>query len=245
MENYKMTIAYDGSRYLGWQRQLSTDLTIQGILEEAVSRYTGYEVHIDGSGRTDAGVHAYAQTANVKFSRKIDEKIFQKKINEMLPEDIKIRKVEPVKKEFHSRYSAKAKKYEYVIDQREKADVFRRKYTYHYTKALDMDEMYKAAKYLEGKHDFAAFTDKKDERSTVRTIYDIHISRKGEKICFVFSGNGFMYHMVRILTGTLLEVGSGSLKSSDIPALIKGKKRSETGFLVPASGLFLKEVIYK
>ena len=245
MRNYKMTIAYDGTRYQGWQRQSATDQTIQGILEKAISIIAGYDVTIDGSGRTDAGVHAKGQTANVKLAGKIEEKEFQAKINAILPEDIRICKTELVKNSFHSRYSARSKRYEYQIDQREKADVFTRKYCYHYIERLNIDDMKAAADILKGTHDFAAFTDKKDEKSTVRTIYDIEITKKNEKIYFDFYGDGFMYHMVRILTGTLLEIGRGTIKLNHVQKILRSKNRAESGFLAPASGLCLKEVYYK
>lgn len=240
-----MTIAYDGTRYQGWQRQVNTELTIQGIIEKAVSDVIGYAVEIDGSGRTDGGVHAKAQVANVRLSGKIDENAFQRKLNQMLPEDIKIREINLVKNGFHSRLSAKAKRYEYVIDKREKADVFTRKYCYHYLKPLDVKAMQKAAGYLLGTHDFGGFTDKKEEKSTVRTIYEIQITQEKDKIYFSFYGNGFMYHMVRILMGTLLEVGNGEREAESILDIFKSKTRSEAGFLVPALGLCLKEVIYE
>lgn len=239
-----MIIAYDGTRYQGWQRQKNTGLTIQGIIEKAISGCVGYPIEIDGSGRTDSGVHALGQVANVKLSGKIDEKAFQMQLNEMLPEDIKIREITLVKNGFHSRLSAKAKRYEYVIDQGERPDVFTRKYCYHYENPLNIKAMEKAAAYLTGTHDFGGFTDKKDEKSTVRTIYEIKVIEKGQKIYFSFYGNGFMYHMVRILTGTLLEIGNGEREAESILKIIKSKTRSEAGFLVPAMGLCLKEVIY-
>ena len=240
-----MTIAYDGTRYQGWQRQATTDQTIQGILEKTISSFIGYKVTIDGSGRTDAGVHAQGQTANVKIAGKIDEKVFQKTINEMLPEEIRICKTELVKNSFHSRYAARSKRYEYCIDQREKQDVFTRKYCYHYIERLNIKNMNAAAKILKGTHDFAAFTDKKDEKSTVRTIYDIQITQKDEKIYLNFYGDGFMYHMVRILTGTLLEIGTGMIKVEDLKEIIRSKDRLKSGFLAPAEGLCLKEVRYE
>lgn len=209
MRNYKMTIAYDGTRYQGWQRQSNTEETIQGILERVIHDVIGYPVTIDGSGRTDGGVHAYGQVANVKLSGKVEEDAFRDALNARLPEDIRIRSVELVRNGFHSRYSAKAKRYEYVVDIREKPDVFTRKYCYHVTEPLDGNAMRKAASFLTGTHDFGGFTDKKDEKSTVRTIYQIGVEEEKGKIRFSFYGNGFMYHMVRILTGTLLEVGSG------------------------------------
>lgn len=245
MRNYKMLIAYDGTRYQGWQRQVNTELTIQGIIEKAISEQIGYNVEIDGSGRTDGGVHAVGQVANVKLSGKVDEKEFQRKLNETLPEDIRIRQMELVKNGFHSRLSARSKRYEYVIDQRDKPDVFTRKYCYHYTKPLDVAEMRKAVAYLIGTHDFGGFTDKNDEKSTVRTIYDIKIHAENDRIYFSYYGNGFMYHMVRILTGTLLEVGNGEREAESILKIMKSKTRADAGFLAPALGLCLKEVIYK
>lgn len=239
-----MIIAYDGTRYQGWQRQVNTELTIQGILENVISQVIGYEVEIDGSGRTDGGVHAYGQVANVRLSGKVDEENFRRELNELLPEDIRIRDVILVKNGFHSRLSARAKRYEYRIDQREKPDVFTRKYCYHYVKPLEIEAMERAASYLIGTHDFGGFTDKKDEKSAVRTIYDIEISRVGEKICFSFYGNGFMYHMVRILTGTLLEIGNGEREAESILSIMESKTRADAGFLVPSLGLCLKEVIY-
>lgn len=245
MRNYKMTVAYDGTRYQGWQRQADTDLTVQGILEQAVSACIGYRTEIDGSGRTDGGVHASGQVANVKTSGKLDERRFREQLNALLPEDIRIRKVELVKNSFHSRLSAKAKRYEYVIDGRERPDVFTRKYCWHYTKPLSVERMRKAADYLTGTHDFGGFTDQKDERSTVRTIYEIAITSEGEKIRFSFYGNGFMYHMVRILVGTLIEAGNGEREPDSILDIIESKKRAEAGFLAPAHGLCLKEVFYR
>lgn len=244
MRNYKMTIAYDGTRYQGWQRQHNTELTIQEILEKRIGDCMGYPVKIDGSGRTDGGVHALGQVANVKMSGKVDEKKFLGALNAGLPEDIRVRKVELVKNGFHSRYSAKAKKYEYTVDTLEKPCVFTRKYVYSCPQTFDMNMMRQAASLLVGTHDFGGFTDKKDEKSTVRTIYEINIREEHGKIYFLFHGDGFMYHMVRILTGTLLEAGSKEKTLEDIQRILKTRNRAEAGFLVPAMGLCLKEVIY-
>ncbi len=244
MRNYKMTIAYDGTRYQGWQRQSNTERTIQEILEKRIGDCIGYPVKIDGSGRTDGGVHAFGQVANVKLSGKVEDKKFLETLNAGLPEDIRVRKLELVKNSFHSRYSAKGKKYEYTVDRNEKPCVFTRTYSYHYTKSLDMKLMKQAASLLMGTHDFGGFTDKKDERSTVRTIYNIEIRKENGKIYFLFHGDGFMYHMVRILTGTLLEVGSKEKNLKDIQRIFKTKNRTEAGALVPAKGLCLKEVQY-
>ena len=225
MRNYKMIIAYDGSRYKGWQRQNLTNLTIQTILERA-------------------GVHANGQVANMKVSGLLDES-FVGELNCLLPEDICVKEMELVPGSFHSRYSAKAKKYKYCIDTRKKPCVFTRRYAYHFTKELHLDDMKKAAEYLKGTHDFSAFTDNKDEKSKVRTIYEIKIVKKGTRLEFEFYGTGFLYHMVRILTGTLLEVGCAEKSIEDIKMALEQKERELTGFLAPARGLFLEKVYYQ
>lgn len=240
-----MIIAYDGTKYQGWQRQSGTPMTIQGIIEKTIGEVVGYPVEIDGSGRTDGGVHAGGQVANVRLSRKVEEAVFQEKLNEKLPEDIRICHVELVLNRFHSRLDAVAKTYEYVVDMREKADVFTRKYCYHYTKPLEPEKMRKAAALLIGKHDFSAFTDKKDEKSAVRELYDIQIETYRQKLYFRFYGNGFMYHQVRIFVGTLLEAGAGERSVESVLEALKSKKRVNAGFLAPAHALTLKEVEYK
>lgn len=245
MRTYKLTIVYDGSRYQGWQRQQTTRNTIQGILEHTISEIIGYNVEIDGSGRTDSGVHAKGQTASVSFSGRVDETQFRIKLNSLLPEDIQVSKLELVKNGFHARYSAVGKRYEYVIDTREKPDVFTRRYCYHFPRTINVDAMKNMAEKLKGTHDFAGFTDKKDEMSTIRTIYDIIIEKQDNKIRIEYYGTGFLYHMVRILTGTLLEAGIGERSPDTAGELFEGRERKEAGFLAPARGLFLKEVYYK
>ena len=242
MRTYKLTIAYDGSRYQGWQRQPSTDLTIQGTLEKTISGILGYDVEVQGSGRTDGGVHAKGQTASIVLRGKIEEAQFLSECAKRLPEDICIWKIELVKNGFHARHSARGKCYVYTVDTREKADVFSRKYTGHYPGELDVSAMGKAAGILVGAHDFAGFTDRKDEKSTIRRIYDIE--RQGEKVVITYRGSGFMYHMVRILTGTLLEVGSGMRSIESVGAALESKVRADAGFLAQASGLTLREVYY-
>ncbi len=239
-----MIIAYDGTKYQGWQRQSTTPLTIQGIIEKTIGEVVGYPVEIDGSGRTDGGVHAGGQVANVKLSGKVDETELQKKLNEKLPEDIRICHVELVPNRFHSRLDAVAKTYEYVVDTGEKPSVFTRKYCYHYTKPLDIEKMKRAAALLIGRHDFSAFTDKKDEKSKVRELYHVNIEKQGQKIYFSFYGNGFMYHQVRILTGTLLEAGTGEKSVESVGEALKSKERAKAGFLAPAFALTLKKVEY-
>lgn len=244
MRTYKLTIAYDGTCYQGWQRQPDTELTIQGTLERTICALKGYPVEVNGSGRTDGGVHAKAQTASIRLSGKVEEEAFLRELNRMLPEDIRVTAMELVKNGFHARYSAEGKRYEYTVDTREKADVFNRKYCFHFPEDLDVEAMRKAAGCLIGKHDFAAFTDRNEEQSTVRNIYDIRIEEQDSKVKLIYEGNGFMYHMVRILTGTLLEVGTGKRSLQETKALLDGGERWQAGFLAPACGLTLKEVYY-
>lgn len=244
MRTYKLTIAYDGSRYQGWQRQSNTDKTVQGLLEQAASEAAGYPVEVQGSGRTDGGVHAKGQTASVILRGKVQESEFLQNMNRLLPLDIRVIEMELVKNGFHARLSAVGKCYEYWIDMREKPDVFMRKYTYHYPKELNIEAMQRAADDLIGRYDFAAFTDKKEEKSTIRTIYAIIVEVQGDKLRIEYRGSGFMYHMVRILTGTLLEVGDGRRTPESVKAALAGRDRADAGFLAPARGLALKEVYY-
>ena len=175
-----MTITYDGSRYQGWQRQVTTDNTIQFIMEWSIGKLVGYRVHVDGSGRTDAGVHARGQVASVKLSKLYDPQEFRESLNRYLPEDIRVVKVELVRNSFHARKSAKGKKYEYYIDCREKPDVFSRRYCYHYPEKLDIEAMRDATRYLIGPKNFISFTDDKDCKDSVRRITNIKIVRSGE-----------------------------------------------------------------
>lgn len=235
---------YDGSRFRGWQRQPDTDLTVQGILEKNISKLMGYTVEVNGSGRTDGGVHAAGQTASIILFGKVDESAFQEKLNQMLPEDIRVFQMELMKNGFHARHSARGKCYEYTIDTGARADVFTRKYAFHYQEPLDLQKIRTAAGYLIGTHDFAGFTDRVDEKSTTRRIYDIIVKQSGNKVQIEYTGSGFMYHMVRILTGTLLEVGSGQRSPESVQDVLESGVRAEAGFLAPACGLCMKEVYY-
>ncbi len=244
MRNYKLTIAYDGGRYQGWQRQATTDNTIQYILEWTIGRMVGYRVQVDGSGRTDSGVHARGQVANVRLAKLYDADDLKDALNRSLPEDIRILHAELVRGSFHARKSAKGKKYEYYIDCRGKPDVFSRRYCYHYPAKLDIEAMRDAARYLIGAKDFASFTDNTESKDTLRKIYNIKIVRAGEKIRITYYGSGFLYHMARILTGTLIEVGAGKRDASKLPMVLAAHDRSLAGFLAPARGLFLRKVYY-
>lgn len=246
MRTYKLTIAYDGSRFRGWQRQPDTELTIQGILESILTELAGYPVEVNGSGRTDGGVHAKAQVASVVLSGKIEEMQYRSEINQRLPEDIRVLSVELMKNGFHARKKAHGKHYEYTIDTRKKPCVFTRKYAYHYPEQIDVTRMREAARILIGKHDFAAFTDRIEPgKSTVREIYDIVINATDEKMVIDYYGSGFMYHMVRILTGTLLEAGTGKRSTAQVQKALDTGVRQQAGPLAAANGLCLTEVDYK
>ena len=245
MRTYRLVIAYDGTAYQGWQRQANTEMTIQGILESCISKAAGYAVEVNGSGRTDAGVHARGQTASVVLHGKAEDGFFTEKVNKLLPPDIRIREAGLEKNGFHARKSAVGKRYVYQIDTDEKPDVFDRRYTYHFPKKLDIAAMQQAAELLTGTHEFAAYTDKKDEMSTKRTIYAMMVGGQGGRINIQYEGTGFLYHMVRILTGTLLEVGMGTRRIESVTIALEAKDRTKAGFLAPARGLFLDEVYYK
>lgn len=244
MRNYKMMLSYDGTRYKGWQRLGKGELTIQSTVEEAVFQVLGQAVEIHGSGRTDAGVHAGGQVANMKIPFLLKED-FVENMNKTLPEDIRVIKVERVPGNFHARYSAAAKTYRYFVDTREKASVFERKYVYHFPKELNLQAMREAAGYLTGTHDFSSFTDDKTERKKVRTIYEIQISEENGKVAFRYYGDGFLQHMVRIFTGTLLNVGCGETRPEEIKDILEKRERATAGFMVPAKGLFLENVDYQ
>lgn len=244
MKNYKLTCEYDGSRYKGWQRLGNGELTIQGTLEKVIEEVLGYSVEIHGSGRTDAGVHARGQVANMKVPFLLQDD-FVEKLNEILPEDICVSKVEQMPEQFHARLSAETKTYQYFVDTREKPDVFKRKYVYHFPYRLNVAAMRTAAIYLTGKHDFSSFTDDKTAgKDKLRAVYEIQILETEGCISFLYRGNGFLQHMVRIMTGTLLEVGRGDKSPDDVLKILREKDRSKAGFLVPAKGLFLDNVKY-
>jgi len=245
MQNYKLTIQYDGTRYNGWQRQGNTENTIQGKLNEIIGKYLGEEIDIAGSGRTDAGVHAYGQVANFKTEKFLDKDKFLADINSYLPQDICIIKVESVDERFHARLSAVFKTYEYVIDNGTVADVFARKYSYRIEQPLDAEKMRTAAGFLMGTHDYISFCgNKKFKKSSVRTVTDISIVESGGKIKLSFTGNGFLQNMVRIMAGTLIEVGLGKRDAESMTDILEAKSREAAGMMAPAEGLFLREVEY-
>lgn len=244
MKNYKITVSYDGSRYNGWQRQGNTKNTIQEKFENVLSKMCGRETEIFASGRTDAGVHAESQTANFKCST--DKNCIEIKdyLNHYLPEDILVKSVEEADERFHSRLNAVSKTYEYTIAVT-KPDVFIRKYVFVTDKTPDVIKMRQAAELLLGKHDFKGFSSVgKTKKSTVRTINFIEIIQKEEIIKIRINGNGFLYNMVRIIAGTLLEIGTGELNKEVINEIFIETSRERAGATLPACGLKLIEVFY-
>ena len=246
MVNYKMVLAYDGTRYNGWQKQGNTKDTIQGKLEGVLGKLEGKEVEVVGAGRTDAGVHALGQVANVKLEVKISEGELMQYVNQYLPEDIAVISVEKVPLRFHSRLNAVEKTYLYRIYHSEIPDPFKRKYTTTITEELDIEKMRKAASFLVGEFDFKSFCSlKKYKKSTVRTIYSIRIEEVEREIRISIRGDGFLYHMVRIIVGTLIEVGTGGKSVEEMKQILDKKDRQAAGNTASAQGLFLKEVRYE
>lgn len=245
MRNIKVILQYEGTRYQGWQKQESTENTIQGKLEALLTKMCGKKVEVNGSGRTDAGVHALGQTANFHIDTDKSPKQIMEYMNEYLPEDIGVIDVLEMTERFHSRLNAKGKTYRYRVINSIIPHIFDRRYAYILPDKLDVKAMREAAGYLTGTHDYKAFTSaKKGKKSTVRTVDDIQIEQNGDKIDFIFKGNGFMYHMVRIMMGTLLEVGLHKREAAQIERLLNSGLREEAGMLVPAKGLTLVEVRY-
>lgn len=244
MQNYKMTLSYDGSRYYGWQRLPSSEQTVQGKLESVLSVFDGRTVEVHGSGRTDAGVHAKGQVASFTLTKTAECSEVLAYLRQYLPEDIGVLSVEKAEPRFHARLSAKRKTYRYYLWTSPLPCVFARKYAYVFRNELDIAQMRKAAALLCGTHDYAAFCSNSHvKKSTVRTVERIEIAQTDTGLCLTFCGDGFLHHMVRILVGTLLEVGRGLRTAESVSGLFDGK-RAETGFTVPAKGLFLEEVTY-
>ncbi|NLP13620.1 MAG: tRNA pseudouridine(38-40) synthase TruA [Clostridium sp.] len=245
MRNIKMIIQYDGSRYYGWQRLGDTDKTIQGKIEGVLKRMTDEDIEIVGASRTDAGVHAINQVAN--FHTNCDKPIeyMLDFCNRYLPKDIVISDMREVKERFHSRYNAKAKKYLYRIWNGRFHDPFFGKYSYHISREMNIDLMRQAGNNLVGEHDFTSFTTlKSKKKSKVRKVYSIDIDKRGDMVEIMFYGKGFLYNMVRIMTGTLIEVGLEKIKPDSMADILKGMDRSLAGPTVPPHGLVLYEVEY-
>lgn len=245
MKNYRLKIQYDGTRYRGWQRQGNSTDTIQGKIEQVLTRQMGHSVEICGAGRTDAGVHAREQVANVHLDYEGTPEELTNSLNEYLPEDIRILEVELAGERFHSRLNATGKVYQYRICKKGCFDLFSRKYQWEVGEELDLDRMQQAAQLLLGEHDFAGFCTKASKKkSTVRRLDAVTIREDDTTLFLRFEGNGFLYNMVRILTGTLVEIGSGRREISSIEEILRTRDRSLAGDTAPAKGLTLIRVKY-
>ncbi len=245
MRNLLLLIQYDGTRYNGWQSQVNTEQTIQGRLTKVLERMLGEPIELQGSGRTDAGVHAAGQRANFHTESLISCDELLRRLNQFLPEDIAVLEVREVEPRFHSRLQALRKTYVYRVWNSDIPNVFERKYLYQMSEVLDLERMRQAAPLLCGTHDFRGFcANKRMKKSTVRTLERIEIEQLGQEVRFTFTGNGFLYHMVRILVGTLLEVGLGKRGWEEMPQLLEARERSLAGPLAPAQGLCRWRVEY-
>ena len=247
--NYKFTLSYDGTRFYGWERQPNKDMTIQGKLENVLARMVGKPegeiVQVIGAGRTDAGVHARAMTANAFLDTDMTEEEILVYMNQYLPEDISINDVRICAERFHSRFNAIGKTYRYTCYYGLTKPVFDRKYVTVLDKKPDIALMQEASKYLIGTHDFKSFCgNNKMKKSTVRCVDSITIEENGPKIRFYFHGNGFLQNMVRILTGTLLEVGYGNIKPEEMKGILESLNRQNAGPTAPPQGLCLMKVDY-
>ena len=245
MPNYRLTLCYDGTRWRGWQKQGNTETTVQGKLEALLSRLLDQPVEVAGSGRTDAGTHAAMQAASFRAKTKLPPEEILAGLRQYLPADIGAVSLEEAPPRFHARLSCTGKTYVYRIWNSPLPNVFERNYLYFLHEPLDIPSMRDAAEALTGTHDYRAFCSlKRYKKSTVRTVDSIEIKELGPELRLTFSGDGFLYHMVRILTGTLLAVGRGELRPEDMADILAGRDRAKAGETVPACGLCLTEVRY-
>lgn len=245
MRNFMLTLSYDGSRYHGWQRQGNTENTIQQRLESTLSRVLSQPVEISGSGRTDAGAHAKMQVASFKADTALTADEILAGLRALMPEDIAAHSLTDAPPRFHARLSCTGKTYVYRVQNSPVPNVFERKYMYRIDEELDLEKMRSAAKLLLGEHDFSAFcSNKRMKKSAVRRVDEIRIDALGSELRFTVSGNGFLYNMVRIIVGSLLEVGAQRMTQEALAAALKSKKRENAGPTAPACGLCLYEVRY-
>lgn len=244
MRNIKLTIEYDGSRYYGWQSQPNV-ITIQEEIEKALKKITKEDITIFGSGRTDKGVHALGQVANFITNSKIEASKFMLALNSLLPKDIVIINSEEVHKDFHARFSAIGKQYEYRIYNSKIRSPINKNFSYHVYYNLDLEKIIEASKYFEITSDFSAFmASNSTVKDTIRTIYKLTIRKENNFLIVNITGNGFLYNMVRIIVGTLIDTGRGKIAVEDIPEIIKNTDRKKAGHTAPPQGLYLKEVYY-
>ena len=244
MKNIKLIIEFDGSSFCGWQRQ-PIGRTVQKVIEAAIFKATGEDIMINGSSRTDAGVHAREMVANFFTNSTIPGDKFREAINTRLPEDVSIVKSEEVDNDFHARYSSKGKTYSYTIINRYERLSLGHQYLYHCRYRLDVDAMREACKPFIGRHDFKAFMSPGSSiKTTIRNIEDLYIEQDGNKIEIFITADGFLYNMVRIIVGTLIKVGTGKLKPKEIENIIMEGNRKKSGVCVPPNGLILEKVFY-
>lgn len=244
MKNIKLKLEYDGTNYCGWQKQKEF-VTVQGTLEKSISEAIGETVEVIGVSRTDAGVHVREYICNFFTNSKIPSKKFKQVINAYLPSDIVVIDSEEVSSEFHSRYNSKGKTYLYTVLNREQPAAIGRNYFFHFEYEANIEKMKKASEYFIGTHDFSAFKTKgSSTKSSIRTITQLDIYKENDIIKFVISGDGFLYNMVRIIVGTLLEVGIGKRQPESIKSIIDSKDRTKAGRCVPGCGLCLYKVFY-
>ena len=245
MKRIKLTVAYDGTDYCGWQIQ-PNGITVEEVLNKALSRLTGEDIAVTGASRTDAGVHARGNVAVFDTASTIPPGRFSYAVNTLLPEDVVVVKSEEVAADWHPRYQESVKTYAYHILNREMPDPVRRKYVWHVNCPLDLEKMRTAAEYLTGEHDFKSFCSiHTGAKTTVRTIYSMDVERSGEVITIRVSGNGFLYNMVRIITGTLVEAGRGFRQPESVKELLDADERGKAGPTAPAQGLLLESIEYR
>ena len=245
MRNIKLIIEYDGKDFNGWQKQ-PTKLNIQGEIERAIKDITGEDVDLIASGRTDAGVHALGQVANFKSNSNIPVEKFPIALNTKLKRSVRILSAEEVDENFHSRYNCKKKTYRYVINNSENGTAIYRNLEYNFSQKLDLKKMQEAAQYFVGEYDFKGFkASGTSSKSSVRIIYKAEVYKEDEKLIIELTGNGFLYNMVRIISGTLLEVGIGKIKPEEIEGIIKSGERERAGKTLPPQGLYLVKVEYE
>ena len=245
MPNYSFIVSYDGTRYEGWQKQNRTTETIQGKIETVLEQLTGEPCQVIGAGRTDAGVHAKGQCANVHLSIALPADKLEEEMNRLLPDDIGISFLKETDQRFHSRFSAKGKWYRYRIRVGSEKHVFERRYVWQLGEKLDVKAMEEAAHLLEGTHDFTSFCGNKHmKKSAVRRVEEISLHQECGELMLDFRGDGFLQNMIRILVGTLVEVGEGKKQPSDMTSILEAKNRAAAGFTAPAMGLCLMKVVY-
>ena len=244
MRNLKLTLAYDGTRLVGWQRQAEGD-SVQGLLEDALARFEGSPVTVHGAGRTDAGVHALGQVASVHLTCTHDVTTLTRALNAQLPEDVRVLAIEEMSADFHARFNARSKIYRYQIRHGTIADPFERAYVWHMPERLDVDGMSRGASAVVGRHDFAAFQSiGSPTRDSVRTVTRSVITDADGRLTYEIAGDGFLRYMVRAIVGTLVEIGRGFREPESMASLLRGSARGDAGPTAPPHGLFLVRVDY-